>query len=57
MAGLQAYDDVTEVFVDLVKRPFQQLDVNSPQFQKLERLTVIMYDKTSHLSSINQKRK
>ena len=53
----QAYDEVTETFVSLAKRPFQLLDVDSQQFQKLERLTVILYDKSSPVSSINQARK
>ena len=53
----QAYDDVTETFVHLAKSPFQLLDVDSQQFQKLERLTVILYDKSSPESSINQARK
>ncbi|KAJ8353418.1 hypothetical protein SKAU_G00209850 [Synaphobranchus kaupii] len=53
----QAYDDATETFVYLAKHPFQPLDVDCPQFQKLERLTVILYDKSSPLNSINQKRK
>jgi len=53
----QAYDDATEIFVHLAKHPFQLLDVECQQFQKLERLTVILYDKSSPLSSINQTRK
>ena len=55
--ALQAYADATEVFVYLAKHPFQQLDVDCQQFQKLERLTVIVYDKSSPLCSINQVRK
>ena len=53
----QAYDDATVIFVSLAKHPFQQLDVDCQQFQKLERLTVIVYDKSSPLCSINQVRK
>ena len=53
----QAYDDATEIFVSLAKHPFQQLDVDCQQFQKLERLTVKVYDKSSPLCSINQVRK
>ena len=43
----KAYDDVTEIFVHLAKHPFQLLDVDCQEFQKLERLTVILYDKSS----------
>ena len=53
----KAYDDVTEIFVHLAKHPFQLLDVDCQEFQKLERLTVILYDKSSPVSSINQARK
>lgn len=48
----QAYDDGTKIFVSLAKHPFQHLDVDCQQFQKLERLTVIVYDKSSPLSSL-----
>jgi hypothetical protein len=46
----QAYDEVTETFVYLAEHPFQQLNLDSGPFQRLERLTVILYDKTSPLS-------
>ncbi|KAG5888186.1 hypothetical protein JTB14_016402 [Gonioctena quinquepunctata] len=37
--------------------PFQLLKADSDHFQKLERLTAVLYDKTTPFSSINQKRK
>ena len=52
----QAYDDVTETFVYLAGHPFQLLDADDHHFLKLERLTVILYDKTSPLSSVNEAR-
>ena len=52
----QAYDDVTETFVYLAGHSFQLLDADDHHFLKLERLTVILYDKTSPLSSVNEAR-
>ena len=52
----RAYGDVTETFVYLAGHPFQLLDADDHHFLKLERLTVILYDKTSHLSSVNEAR-
>lgn len=53
----QVYDDVTETFVYLAKHPFEFLDINSEHFQRLERLTIILYDKSSSVTSINETRK
>ena len=41
----------------LAGHPFQLLDMDEDQFQKLERLTVILYDKISHLSSVSETRR
>ena len=46
----------TEAFVYLAKHPFQELHVDSEHFQTLERLTVIMYNKSSSLNSTKQGR-
>ena len=51
------FPQATDAFVDLVENPFQTLDVNSENFKTLERLNVILFDKTSHLSSVNDSRK
>ncbi len=53
----QVYDDVTKTFVYLAKHPFQLLDIDCEHFKELERLTVILYDKSSPFSSINETRK
>ena len=53
----QAYDDATETFACLAKHPFMLLDADSDNIQKLERLTVILYDKWSPSFSINETRK
>jgi len=41
----------------MAKHPYQLLDVDSGLFQKLERLTVILYNTASPLTSINQTRR
>ena len=53
----QSYEDVTETFVYLSNNPFHRMSVEDLHFQNLERLTVILYDKTSPLISINESRK
>ncbi|CAB3981604.1 Hypothetical predicted protein, partial [Paramuricea clavata] len=53
----QAFEDVTGTFVYLASHPFEKLYLDSESFQKLERLTVILYDRTSSLSSVNETRK
>jgi len=53
----QAYEDVTETFQYLASHPFEYLNIDSIYFQKIERFTVILYDKTSPLSSVNEARK
>jgi len=51
------YGDATEVFVHMAKHTYQLLDVDSDLFQKLERPTVILYDRARPLTSINQTRR
>ena len=53
----QVYEDVTETFRYLASHPFEYLSTDSAHFQKIERFTVILYDKTSPLSSVNEARK
>jgi hypothetical protein len=53
----QVYDDATNAFVYLANHPFALLDINSEQFQQLERLTVVLYDTSNPLTSINEARK
>ena len=55
--ALHVYEDITETFVYLASHPFQLLDVDDDHFKKIERLTVIVYDKTSPLRSINDTRR
>ena len=53
----KSYPDVTETFVFVYRNPFQYVDPYSIHFQHLERLTVIMYDKTSTRVSVNEARR
>ena len=53
----KVYDDATETFAYLAKHPFQKMTVDSEHFQVLERLTVVLYDKSSPSNSINETRR
>ena len=53
----QAYEDVTETFVILVCHPFEKRFLDSKFLMLFERLTVILYDKTSLLGSLNDARR
>ena len=53
----QAYEEVTETFQYLADHPFEHLNAESVHFRNIERLIVILYDKTSPLSSVNETRK
>ena len=53
----QVFEDVTETFVYLAGHPFQLLDAEDGNFLKIERMTVILYDKTRPLSSVNETRR
>ena len=48
--------DVTLALEDIATHPFQKLTASSENFQKLERFTIIMYDKSSPLDSVNDAR-
>ena len=50
----QAYRDVTDTFVCLANHTFEHLYANNDHFMKIEKLTVIMHDRTNHLSSANE---
>jgi hypothetical protein len=51
-----ACPEVTDTFVYLAGNPFTELDSDSVHFRRLERYTVILYDKKSPLNSINDVR-
>ena len=52
-----AFEEVTDTFVYLASHPFEPLDSNGENFCKIERLIVLVYDKTSTSLSINQTRR
>ena len=52
-----AFEEVTDTFVYLASHPFEPLDSNCENFRKIERLIVLVYDKTSTSLSINQTRR
>lgn len=47
---------VTPALQNIATHPFQQLAVSSENFQKLERFTIIMCDRSSPLASVNDTR-
>ena len=52
----ELYLGVTSTFEFLVNNPFHQLTVDSDHFKRIERFTVILFDKLSPLDSINKTR-
>ena len=52
-----AFEEVTDTFVYLASHPFEPLDSNCVNFRKIERLIILVYDKTSASLSINQTRR
>ncbi len=52
-----ANEEITETFAYLSSHPFEQLEIDSDHFWKIERLIVIIYNRTSHLSCVNEARK
>ena len=57
MRTWKSYPQVTDVFLNMQEYPFEEMSYASPHFQKLERLTVLMYDKSSQLHSVNTARR
>ena len=51
------YEEITETFQFLATHSFEHLNVDSGHFQKIEKLIVILYDKNSPLSLVNEARK
>ena len=52
----ELYPGVTSTFEFLTNNPFQQLTVDSEHSKRIERFTVILFDKLSPLDSINKAR-
>lgn len=47
---------VTSALEHIATHPFEQLDASSDIFQKLERMAIVMYEKSSPLESVNEAR-
>ena len=56
-AAWNCFPQVSDAFLLIANNPFYQVDLESPYFQLLEHFTVIVYDKTSALKSVNEARK
>ena len=56
-AAWKCYPEVTGAFKFITKKPFTAIEVGSEHFKSLERFTVVLYDKTSQLSYVNQARR
>ena len=53
----QAYEEATETLEHLASQPFQQLDARCDHFKKIERLIVVLCDRTSPITSVKETRK
>ena len=51
-----AYEKLTETLIYLASHLFEHLDNDSEYFQRLERMIVVLYDRVSSLSSVNDAR-
>jgi len=51
------FEEVTEAFLYLAQHPYEQLDVTSDCFRTIERFTVVLYDRNSDSSYVNETRK
>ena len=52
----QAYEEFTGTLEYLASYPFEVVNADSDLFVKIERLVVVLYDRTSPLSSVNEVR-
>ena len=52
----QAFEEVTDTFVHLSLHQFENINVDSSHFTAIERFIVILYDRTSPLSFVNDAR-
>jgi len=56
-AAWKCYPAVTDAFRFIAENPFVAMELNSHHFKLLERFTVVLYDKTSQLSSVDEARR
>eukprot|EP00745_Piridium_sociabile_P022176 TRINITY_DN34414_c0_g1_i10.p1 TRINITY_DN34414_c0_g1~~TRINITY_DN34414_c0_g1_i10.p1 ORF type:complete len:283 (-),score=55.29 TRINITY_DN34414_c0_g1_i10:371-1219(-) len=53
----RCYPDATEAFQKIMKEPFSHISEEGVDFKLLERFTIVLYDKTSNLESVNECRR
>lgn len=53
----KSYPDVTQAFLGIARFPHTPLTTESRYFELMERYTIVLYDKTSGLKSINEARR
>ena len=53
----KAYPDITSRFKVMADHPFAAVETNSPIFSQVERFTLLLYDKTSVLETVNEARR
>ena len=53
----KAYPDITSTFKFMADHPFAAVETNSPIFSQVERFTLLLYDKTSVLETVNEARR
>lgn len=51
------YPDITEALLSMVNNIYSPLTLESPCFKAIERFVVLLYDKTSELTSVNEARR
>ena len=51
-----AYPDVSTAFLHMAENPYDEVNLTSSFFLLLERFTVLLYDKSSALGSVNEAR-
>ena len=54
---LKCYPEGVEAFASIIDHPFIEVDIESELFKTLERFTILMYDKTSSLTNVNEARR
>jgi hypothetical protein len=53
----KCYPKVTDAFQLMAKRPYTYLNIETEHFMVLERFTVVLYDKTSSMETVNETRR
>ena len=53
----KCYPEATDAFLYMKENPFDTIEITSPHFKTFERLTVLMYDKSSSTLSVNESRR